>query len=96
MAEQQSLSFQLHDIELAVPRSLVDAFRPAVRASQLSVARVRERLDAELIEAFGKLAPEPEDIEVLDDEHADIINRLVVVMLAMGETAHPPQSRALH
>ncbi len=98
MDHDPCLSFHLHNLDLEVPKALVDAYRPSVAATRPNVARVREQLDAELIEAFGKLAPDAEDIEVLDAESAAAINRLVVVMLAMGETAHPAigQSRMLH
>lgn len=89
MPMDDTVTFALYDLELAVPRSLVDAVRPHVMASRPSVAKVKQRLDSEMMLAFGSISPDAAEIEDVDAGQVEAINGLVIILLALGETNHP-------
>lgn len=98
MPMEDTVTFALYDLQLAVPRSLVDAVRPHVVASRPSLSKVKQRLDSEMMLAFGSISPEPDDLAEIDAGRVQAINGLVIILLALGETPHPGHepSRLLH
>lgn len=89
MPMDDTVTFALYDLELAVPRSLVDAVRPHVMASRPSVTKVKQRLDSEMMHAFGSVSPDAAEVEEVDAGQVEAINGLVIILLALGETTHP-------
>lgn len=98
MPMDDTITFALYDLQLAVPRALVEAVKPHVMASRPSLAKVKQRLDSEMMLAFGSVSPEPTELEEIDASQVQAINGLVIILLALGETTHPgaEPSRLLH
>lgn len=89
MAMDDTVTFVLYDLHLTVPRPLIEAARPHVLASRPSLDKVRQRLDSEMMLAFGSMSPGHAAVEDLDASRVQAINGLVIILLAMGETTHP-------
>lgn len=89
MPMDDTVTFVLYDLQLTVPRPLIEAVRPHVLASRPSIDKVRQRLDSEMMLAFGSVSPEPASVEDLDAGRVQAINGLVIILLALGETTHP-------
>jgi hypothetical protein len=96
MAVDETITFVLYDLQLAVPKALIEAVRPHVLASRPSLDKVHQRLDSEMMLAFGSISPDKAAVEDLDAGQVQAINGLVIILLALGETTHPGAEPARH